>query len=191
MSERVLVAGAGAIGSLFAAHLAQVCDVSVLTRRPAHARALVEQGLRVSGRADLHASLRAASDPAELPEPALVLLCCKGPELEGLAATLAGHFPDARMMTLQNGLGAEEVLGAQGGWPVLSAVTFMSGTRHGDTQVEYVLDTETWIGPGRGGSFHAAEDTAELLRSAGLKARAFPDLRPAQWSKLILSLIHI
>ena len=34
-----------------------------------------------------------------------------------------------------------------GDWPIISAVTFMSGTRHSDTHVEYILDTETWLGP--------------------------------------------
>jgi 2-dehydropantoate 2-reductase len=53
-------------------------------------------------------------------------------------------------MTIQNGLGAEEIVAAHGDWPLLSAVTFMSGTRHGDAHVEYVLDTATWIGPYRG-----------------------------------------
>ncbi len=52
-------------------------------------------------------------------------------------------------MTVQNGLGAEEIVGAHGDWPLLSSVTFMSGTRHDDTHVEYILDTATWIGPYR------------------------------------------
>ena len=51
------------------------------------------------------------------------------------------------MMTVQNGLGAEESSARHGDWPLLSAVTFMSGTRHSDTHVEYVLDTPTWLGP--------------------------------------------
>ena len=38
MIERVCVVGAGTIGSLYAGHLAQVVDVSVLTRRSEHAR---------------------------------------------------------------------------------------------------------------------------------------------------------
>ena len=53
-------------------------------------------------------------------------------------------------MTVQNGLGAEAVVRAHGDWPLLSAVTFMSGTRHEDTHVEYILDTETWLGPYEG-----------------------------------------
>jgi 2-dehydropantoate 2-reductase len=187
VSERVLVAGAGVIGSLLAGHLAQVCEVSVLTRRPEHAAALNAEGLRVSGRAELSARVEASTDPGALPEPTLVLVCCKGPDLEPLAARLAHHYASARMMTLQNGLGAEDTLARYGDWPLLAAVTFMSGTRHSDTHVEYVLDTETWIGPARATGEAEAEAAAALLRRAGLGARAFPDLRPARWSKLIFN----
>jgi 2-dehydropantoate 2-reductase len=161
--------------------------VGVLVRRPGHAASLNEDGLRVSGRAELRSRVRAATDPAALDDPTLVLVCCKGPDLEALATELEGHFASARMMTLQNGLGAETALAAHGTWPILAAVTFMSGTRHSDVHVEYVLDTETWIGPGPGTTYADAETVAELLRSAGLAARAFPDLRPAQWSKLIFN----
>jgi 2-dehydropantoate 2-reductase len=70
---------------------------------------------------------------------------------------------------------------------VLSAVTFMSGTRHSDTEVEYVLDTETWLGPYGETPAELAEEIAQLLVSSGLKARAFADLRPAQWTKLIFN----
>jgi 2-dehydropantoate 2-reductase len=187
VSQRVLVAGAGAIGGLLAAHLAGVCEVSVLTRRPEHAAELNREGLRISGRAELLGRLQAASEPSELPEPELILVCCKGTDLPSLARRLHGHFPAATVMTLQNGLGAEEAIAAEGEWPILSAVTFMSGTRHSDVHVEYILDTETWIGPGRGTTPADAEAAAALLRRAGLKATAFPDLRPAQWSKLIFN----
>jgi 2-dehydropantoate 2-reductase len=183
---RICVAGAGTIGSLFAAHLARVADVSVLTRREEHARALNEQGLRVSGRADFTAQVTASTDPGEL-EADLVILACKGSDLEPLGEQIAGHFPDATVMTTQNGLGAEEVVAAHGDWPLLSSVTFMSGTRHGDTHVEYVLDTATWIGPFRETSGDDARTVAELIVSSGLKAEGFDDLRPAQWSKLIFN----
>ncbi|MEP6893425.1 MAG: 2-dehydropantoate 2-reductase N-terminal domain-containing protein, partial [Gaiellaceae bacterium] len=64
---RVCVIGAGVIGSLFAGHLAQVAEVSVLTRRRKLADALEARGLRVTGRSDLQASVRASSDPDALP----------------------------------------------------------------------------------------------------------------------------
>jgi len=187
MIERVCVVGAGTIGSLFAGHLAQVAEVSVLTRRREHADALVEHGLRVTGRSDVHARLRATNDPHELPEVELAIIACKGTDLAAVASSLAGRLAGATIMPVQNGLGAEDVIRRHGRWPLLSAITFMSGTRRSDTEVEYVLDTATWLGPYEGTPLARAEEVAALIVSAGLKAEAFSDLRPAQWSKLIFN----
>jgi 2-dehydropantoate 2-reductase len=172
------------IGSLFAGHLGRVAEVSVLTRREEHARALNEHGLTVSGRHDFVTPLRAATDPAELPEPELTIVATKTTELKAAARRLEGVWPSAAVMTVQNGLGAE---GAFPGRQVISAVTFMSGTRHSDTHVEYILDTETWLGPYGETLYDLVEETAGLIVASGLKARAFADLRPAQWSKLIFN----
>ena len=184
---RVCVVGGGVIGSLYAAHLARVAEVSVLTRREGHARALTEEGLRVSGKSEFMAEVRAATLPSELPEPDYVILATKATQLDEAAASLAGSFEAATVATVQNGLGAEEIVRRHGAWPLVSGVTFMSGTRHADTHVEYILDTETWLGPYGDTPFEAAEELAALIAASGLKARAFPDLRPAQWSKLIFN----
>ena len=90
-------------------------------------------------------------------------------------------------MTVLNGIGAEEVVRAHGAWPIVSGVTFMSGTRHSDTHVEYILDTETWLGPYEDTPFAVVQDIADTIVASGLKAEALPDLRPAQWSKLIFN----
>ena len=50
-----------------------------------------------------------------------------------------------------------------------------------------MLDTATWIGPRAGPTPADAQRVAELIVSSGLKAEAFEDLRPAQWSKLIFN----
>jgi len=184
---RACVVGAGSIGSLFAAHLATVAPVSVLTRRPEHARLLNEQGLRVSGRHDFTARVTAASDPAELPEFDLGIVATKATGVEAAAESLAGRFPSATVMTVQNGLGAEEIVRAHGDWPLVSGVTFMSGTKHSDAHVEYILDTPTWLGPYGGTPFERVQEIARLLVESGLQAEALPDLLPAQWSKLIFN----
>jgi 2-dehydropantoate 2-reductase len=185
--NRVCIAGAGVIGSLFAAYLARVTDVTALTRRDEHARALNEHGLRVSGRGDFTSRVTAAASPDALPAPDLVIVASKGGDVDALAARLSGHWPDAILMTVQNGIGADEIVARHGAWQLLAAVTFMSGTRHTDTHVEYVLDTATWIGPSRGTTADDARVVAALIESSGLKAEAFDDLRPAQWSKLIFN----
>lgn len=187
MIERVCVIGAGSIGSLFAGHLAQVADVSVLTRREDHAEALNREGLRVTGRSDLHARVRASADPDAIEPFDLGIVATKANGLDSAATALEGRFPDALVMTTLNGLGAEEVVRGHGEWPIVSAVTFMSGTKHSDTEVEYVLDTPTWMGPYEDTPLERVEEVGDLVRQSGLEAEVFPDLRPAQWSKLIFN----
>lgn len=187
MIERVCVIGAGVIGSLYAAHLSRVAETWVLTRRPEHARALEERGLRISGRADFTGNVRASDDPAAIREFDVGIVATKGTGIDAAASALAGRFHGATIVTVQNGLGAEAIVRRHGDWPIVSGVTFMSGTRHEDTHVEYILDTETWLGPYEQTPQATVEELAALIRDAGLKARAFPDLRPAQWSKLIFN----
>jgi 2-dehydropantoate 2-reductase len=185
--ERVCIVGAGVIGSLFAGHLARVCEVSVLTRRRDHADALNADGLRVSGKSDRHARVTAADDPDRLPEFDVAIVATKASGLEAAARALEGRFPRATMVTVLNGIGAEEVIRSHGDWPLVSGVTFMSGTRHSDTHVEYILDTETWLGPYEETPFPIVKDIAETMIASGLRAEALPDLRPAQWSKLVFN----
>ncbi len=187
--ERVCVIGAGAIGSLAAGHLARVCEVSVLVRRPEHARALNERGLRISGKHEHVARVWASADPAELERFDLGIFATKATDLEASAARLQGLAPAAAMMTIQNGIGAEEIVHRYGPWPIISAVTFMSGIRHSDVEVEYELDTATWMGPWATTATDLAvvRETAELFVAGGLVAEALPDLLPAQWSKLIFN----
>jgi len=183
----VCVIGAGTIGSLFAGHLAQIVDVSVLTRRRAHADALNARGLRIKGRSELDARVFATDDASNVPAFDLGIIACKGIDLDAVSSALEGRMPEATLMTVQNGLGAEEIVRRHGPWQLISAITFMSGTRHSDTEVEYVLDTPTWLGPYEGTPLELVEEVARLIGSSGLRAEAFSDLRPAQWSKLIFN----
>ena len=187
MIERVCVIGGGVIGSLYAGHLADVAEVSVLTRRQDHADELNREGLRITGRSDRHATVFATTDPDELPVFDLAIVATKADGLDDAATSLEGRFPDAIVMTTLNGLGAEEVVRAHGDWQLVSAVTFMSGTKHSDTEVEYILDTATWMGPYEDTPYARVEEIGELVRSSGLEAETVPDLRPARWSKLIFN----
>ncbi len=187
--ESVCIVGAGTIGSLFAGHLGTVVDTKVLTRREAHARTLNECGLRISGKSDLLAMVTASTKATDLGDPDLVIIATKALAVETSARNIQGHFPDAHVLMVQNGLGCEEIVKQYGDWPIISGVTFMSGTRHSDAHVEYELDTATWIGPWAqsNASFESVKQVAALLEHAGLKAEAYADLLPHQWSKLIFN----
>ena len=189
MTKRICIIGCGAIGSLYAAHLARVAEVYAFVRRESHARSLNEHGLRVSGKRDFTSSLRAVADPAELPDCDFGIVCTKATQTAQGIAPVAQRFPRGAVLSAQNGLGCEEVIAEFTRGCVIRGTTFMSGTRHSDTHVQMELDTATWLGPFEPTHtpYGLVEELAELLRASGLKAEALHDARPAQWSKLIFN----
>ena len=187
--KRVCIIGCGAIGSLYAAHLARVTEVWAFVRRPEHARALNEKGLRVSGAHDFSARLKATADPKALPEFELGIVACKATQTEEAFAPIGHRFDRGAVLSAQNGLGSEEVIARHTRGYVLRGTTFMSGTRHSDTHVQYELDTATWLGPFEPTNtpFALVKEAAALIIAAGLKAEPLEDCKPAQWSKLIFN----
>jgi 2-dehydropantoate 2-reductase len=189
MGKRLCIVGCGAIGSLYAAHLARVGEVWVLVRRDDHARALNRDGLRVSGKHNFAVSLRATSAAAELPECDFGIVATKATQVEEAIAEAGCRFDRGAVVSAQNGLGSEEIIAAHTRGQVIRATTFMSGTKHSDTHVQYELDTATWLGPfePRQTPMSLVDEVAELIKAGGLKAEALRDARPAQWSKLIFN----
>ena len=189
MTRRICIIGCGAIGSLYAAHLARVADVYAFVRRESHARALNEHGLCVSGKRDFTAAVKAVTDPARLPTFDFGIVATKAAQTVEAIAPVALLFPEGAVLSAQNGLGCEEVIAEHVKGYVIRGTTFMSGSRHSDTHVEMELDTATWMGPFEPTNtpFAMVEELAWLIRAAGLKAEALRDARPAQWSKLIFN----
>jgi len=187
--KRVCIVGCGAIGSLYAVHLARVVEVWAFVRREEHALALKRDGLRVSGKHEFHVSLKATSRPEEIPDCDLAIVATKARQVEESFAPVGHHFNHGAVLSAQNGLGSEELIAEHTRGQIIRGTTFMSGTRHSDTHVQYELDTATWMGPfePRHTPVAVVKEAAELIITGGLKAEALADARPAQWSKLIFN----
>lgn len=189
MFKRIGIIGCGSIGSLYAAHLARVVETYAFVRRPEHAQALNERGLRVSGTHNFTATLKASSDALGLPNFDLGIVCTKATQTAEAFGPVAHLFDAGAVVSAQNGLGSEEVIAGLTRGRVIRGTTFMSGTRYSDAHVQYELDAPTWLGPFEPTNtpFAVVQEAASLLIAAGLKAEALEDARPAQWSKLIFN----
>src|SRR5439155_4022618 len=187
--KRTCIVGCGAIGSLYAAHLARVAEVWAFVRREDHALALNRDGLRVSGKHEFHVSLKATWRAAEVPDCDFAIVATKARQVEESFAPVGHHFDQGVVLSAQNGLGSEEIIAEHTRGLVIRGTTFMSGTRHSDTHVQYKLDTATWLGPyePRNTPIPVVREAADLIIAGGLKAQALEDARPAQWSKLIFN----
>jgi len=187
--KRVCIVGCGAIGSLFAAHLARVTEVWAFVRREDHAAGLNREGLQVTGTHNFHAALKASARPEDIPDCDLAIVATKIRHVSESIAPVGHRFDHGAVLSAQNGFGSEEFIAQHTRGQIIRGATFMSGTRHSDTLVQYELDTATWMGPFEPTHtpFSVVKEAAELIVASGLKAEAMPDARPAQWSKLIFN----
>ena len=109
---RVCVVGCGAVGSLFAANLAQLDDVEVWAYDLARAHVRGDQRARPAavGRRRRGRRLRATADAAELPPCDFGLVATKAMHTEAAVRAAAHAFADGAVCSVQNGIGNEEAI---------------------------------------------------------------------------------
>ena len=182
--------GCGAVGSLFAANLAQLEDVEVwaydLARE--HVDAINRDGLRLSGAGEVMGRLRATADAGELPPAEFGIIATKAMHTEPAIEAASHAFAGGAVCSVQNGLGNEEAI-AQHVDRVIRGTTFPAGRVLGPGHVQWDVEGDTTIGPFEPSPAAAAEieRLAETCTRAGLLTRAVADARGPQWRKVIFN----
>jgi 2-dehydropantoate 2-reductase len=187
---RVCVVGCGAVGSLFAANLAQLHDVEVWAYDLArdHVDAINANGLRLSGAGEVVGRLRATADAAELPACAFGIVATKAMHTGPAIAATAHAFAEGSVCTVQNGLGNEEALAAHVA-RVIRGTTFPAGRVVEPGHVRWDVKGDTTIGPFEPSPapLDEVERLADACTRAGLPTMAVADARGPQWRKVIFN----
>jgi 2-dehydropantoate 2-reductase len=187
---RVCVVGCGAVGSLFAANLAQLEDVEVWAYDLArdHVEAINARGLRLSGAGEVVGRVSATSDAAELPPSDFGIVATKAMHTESAIAATAHIFTDGAVCSVQNGLGNEEAL-ARHVPRVMRGTTFPAGRVVEPGHVQWDVKGDTTIGPFEPSPapLQEVERLAEACTLAGLPTTAVADARGPQWRKVIFN----
>ena len=190
VSSRVCIVGCGAIGGLYAAHLAQLPDVEVWAYdvMADHVAAIERDGLRVTGHAELTARVHARADAREIPPCELGIVAVKGTVTAPAIAATAQVFRDGAVCSVQNGIGNEEVL-ADHVPRVMRGVTLPAGRLLGPGVIHMDAPGTTWIGPfePRPASREAVQRLGSLLNAGGMPTEVLADARPPQWTKLLFN----
>ena len=187
---RVCVVGCGAVGSLFAAHLARLDDVEVWAYDVVadHVAAINANGLRLTGRADFVAHVEARTDAGEIPPCDFGIVATKSMHTASAIEATAAIFADGAVCSVQNGVGNEEII-AERVPRVIRGTTFPAGRIIEPGVVQMDVVGETWIGPfeDRPASMGEVERLAEAMTRGGMATKALADARGAQWTKLIFN----
>ena len=187
---RICVVGCGAVGSLFAANLAQLEDVEVWAYdlSQEHVDAINRDGLRLSGAGDVVGRPRATSDATELPVCDFGIVATKAMHTSSAIAATAGAFGGGCVATVQNGLGNEEAI-AEHDERVIRGTTFPAGKLVAPGHVQWDVKGETTFGPfePRPAPAGEIERLADACTRAGMPANAVADARGPQWRKVIFN----
>ena len=187
---KVCIVGCGAIGSLFAAHLAQVDDVEVWAYDGVapHVDAINRDGLKLIGEADITGRVRATTDAAELPACDFGIVATKSMYTRSAIEASAHAFADGAVASVQNGVGNEEAIAEHVG-RVIRGTTFPAGHVTEPGVVHMDTRGDTWLGPfePQPASMDAVTRLAEAITAGGMNTKALPDARGAQWTKLIFN----
>ena len=190
--RRILVVGCGAIGGIYAAHLARVADIIGFDANAAHVEAINRDGLRLSGRSEIVARFPAFADPALLPAApvdAVIVLVKSQATAAAFGAVKPRLAGRPLVVTLQNGMGNVEVLGSLCDGDLAHGVSTEAGRFLAPGAIEHFIHGEdSWLGPARG-PLAAVAWLGELMNAAGMPTRVAADPRGAIWSKFIFNAV--
>jgi 2-dehydropantoate 2-reductase len=190
---RVLVMGAGALGSVFGGLLARDGHEVCLVGREEHMRAIAEHGLHISGLfGDLDVGgIRAVTDPRACPSGPLeaILITVKSYDTTLAAEAvkeLAG--PKTLVVSLQNGLGNYEAIEAVFGPERSLAGRVIFGAQvpeAGAVEVTVYAEPVMLGSPADAVSYEAVERLAAAISSAGIPCEPTREITKFLWAKML------
>lgn len=188
---RICIIGCGAVGSLFAAHLAKAGDAEVWAYDVwrEHTDAIRRNGLRLSGAEAFTAPLNATSDPKDLPRCDYGIVATKAIHTRFAISQVAHIFDEnSAVCSVQNGVGNEEIIAEYVKF-VIRGTTFPAGHPIAPGHIGYDIKGDTWIGPFEPTQtpMEKVKELAGLITCSGMNTIALQDARGAQWAKLIFN----
>jgi len=181
---RILVFGAGSLGSLVGGLLARAHEVTLVGRDP-HVSAVRTGGLELTG--EVSATVRPRATTA-VPDDSfdLALVTTKAYDTPAAASALAGGDVGV-VCSLQNGLGNEERLAEALSAPVLAGTCTYGARLVEPGRVACTGVGEVTVGPREGGESTAADDAGAALAAGGVEVTVARDMPRRLWEKLAVN----
>jgi 2-dehydropantoate 2-reductase len=191
---KIAVVGAGAMGSLFGAMLAEAGnEVWLYDVWAEHVQTINKNGLTIEREGQPRTlSIKATTDPKQIGQAQLVIIFVKSTHTASAAETarkLAGS--DGAVMTLQNGMGNADILSE-----FIEPERVLAGTTsHGATMLGPGSIRHAGIGATTIGAWAETEQGRERARKlsdfftkTGIETEAVDDVRSVLWNKLLINI---
>jgi 2-dehydropantoate 2-reductase len=183
---KVLIVGAGAVGSILGAKLVQGGLDVTFVARGRRAQQLREQGLRIAGLERLSAPVRVVENPAELREADVLVIATKTYDTEAALVSVR-HISAGHAMGLQNGVYKDEqVARCFGAEKTLGAVAAFGGELMEDGVVTWTVYEHLCIGRFPAGRSASIDAIGAAFNGAGFRTVVSPRVQSIEWSKYVV-----
>ncbi len=182
---KIVVLGAGALGSVYGGHLARAgYDVTLIGRNP-HMAAVRREGLRVSGCGeDFVVRPHAVTDARAVREADLLLVCVRAVDTKQALADVAHLRPDM-VVSFQNGIHKDDALIAHfGPGPVVGASSIVAAHMVEPGHARCALLAHTWFGELDNHRTPRLQGLVNMWRKAGMPVDIPDSIQVCEWSKL-------
>ena len=177
------ILGAGAIGSILAAHLARAGHSVVVIARGERARAVEREGLRIQGLAEISVRVPVVTDPGQLVAADTLIVAMKTPGTEAALERLKS-VSVGTALSIQNGVLKNDLLARTfGADRVLGALADTSGELLPSGEVLFTRNVNLPLGELAGGISDRAQRIAGAIDQAGVRSTAVADILSREWSK--------
>jgi 2-dehydropantoate 2-reductase len=191
---KIAVVGAGAMGSLFGAMLAEAGnEVWLYDVWAEHVQTINKNGLTIEREGQTRTlSIKATTAPEQIGQAQLVIIFVKSTHTASAAETarkLAGS--DGAVMTLQNGMGNADILSEfLDPERVLAGTTSHGATMLGPGSIRHAGIGATTIGAWAGTELgrERARKFSDFLTKIGIATEAVDDVRSVLWNKLLINI---
>jgi 2-dehydropantoate 2-reductase len=191
---RIIIYGAGAIGSVVGGTLFRHGQEVILIGRKGHVQAINQNGLKLvtpGGSFTIKIPAVTSPDQIEFSSEDVVFLTMKSQNTLEAVKDLQKVIRDVPIFCLQNGVRNEEIVSKY--FPRVYGVRLILGAEYNtDGEVVCRRDPPGWliIGCYPSGTDEICEKVAGVLRSAGIMVSISPDVMPYKWGKLMSNLIN-
>ena len=187
----VLIVGCGSIGSILAFHISKVSQVYVYDTWSEHVEALNNNGIRISGRRDGQSTnIIAVTNMKQLKSINFdyAIFAVKSIHTQTAAKDVSPYITtNTTSLTVQNGIGNEEIIKNTIKGDICHGVTSLAGTLLEPGHVRQERDGKIWVGPFKEDSFEKAKEFSAILFESGLDITAMEDTRGVIWSNFLFN----
>jgi 2-dehydropantoate 2-reductase len=182
---KIVILGAGALGTVLGAHLARAGEDVTLIARGQRAMYLQEHGATIIGLVDFTVPVRVVTDPSHIRDADVLIVTVKTYDMASALQSVK-HLRVESVLSLQNGVLKDEQLAQTFGWEkVLGAMAFVSGEVLPTGTVRFTVNQGFYVGEFPEGTSARAQTLGDTVECSGIVAHVTPSIQVFEWSKYV------